>query len=234
MKGLLYKELISCKSNFKVLVGMLVCFAALQIFVSLSQGAATIMFNGAICSLTMFMLCGFLGDMLFSNDEKQPWNAFVASTPGGMKEQILCKYYVILIINLICLFTQGIIDTIVVAVNGDPMASSSTVTFVLFCAEILAQAFIVPFSVRFGAVGGRSVMITILLAVVGAVGIYFLFGDISFISFDDPFSQLFRFMQSGVPMWIIAALPYASMLLYYLSYKVSEKVYRKDVENYGE
>ena len=64
--------------------------------------------------------------------------------------------------------------------------------------------------------------------------IYLLFGDISFL-LDGNLAEFFASLFSSTSMmWAMALLPAASLVIFYLSYLVSLKMYRKGMESYGQ
>ena len=64
------------------------------------------------------------------------------------------------------------------------------------------------------------------------VVIYALFGDITFLFGDDPVAAITEFLTSGNALLVLSLIPAASVLLYYISYLISLKLYRKGAENY--
>ena len=62
--------------------------------------------------------------------------------------------------------------------------------------------------------------------------VYALFGNISFFFQEDILKSLMDYLQSEKVIFIISFIPYISVLMYYLSYRISLALYRKGVDTY--
>lgn len=96
------------------------------------------------------------------------------------------------------------------------------------------MAFVVPFIAYFGAEHGKNVMMVFFLGIIAIILIWVMFGDISFLinNRDKGFWAILRMLQSQkVLVWAGALLPYIAVGGYYLSYRISLKLYRKGVNN---
>ena len=109
-----------------------------------------------------------------------------------------------------------------------------TAIFNIFVITVLYNAVTMPFLIRYGGDKGLATAGIALGAVVFTVIVYFLFGDISFLYVDDPMGAIMELLTSEGMLFITAILPYISLLLYYLSYRISLKLYRKGAEDYGQ
>ncbi len=232
MKGLLYKEFLMMKPHL-IFIGVVQLVASIfMIVMALLKNDP--MFINMVCYFLMIYLLSILDSDAVAHDEKRSWIIFVSSTPDTMVGQIRCKYYFSLILNLILLFWNYYIDMVTMAICGDPTASACQVFLVLFCIFILYKAILLPFNIRFGTKSGSAVMGISTMALLTIAGLYFLFGDISFLYKGNFEEFIMNFFNNNGVLWIIAILPYVAAAGYYLSYKISTKIYRKGVENYGE
>ena len=235
MRGLLYKEFYQFRIDFWIITGLeiLLCGLSITSVVTFDPSEpqwTIIMLLASIYTLSI-MLGSILCSEFFSKDEKRPWNHFAMALPQTEAGQVLAKYYAVLLVHLYVLFVCFIADTIAVVVVGDSSISAMTVAVVVFCIRMLVMVFEIPFVLRFGAQTGTTVEGTVAGILFVAIGIYLLFGDISFLLQENFWEALMEWIQSGNVVWVLAILPYITGVFYYLSYRVSLKLYRKGVEN---
>lgn len=240
MTGLLYKELkIHCKQMLLFLLGM-IAYPVMMIFLITTQseelGEECILLFG-MASLIAFIVGGTFEDMLFSDDERRKWAYYVTSTPTGIKGHIGAKYLFTL---LFAMFTL----TLLILVNGlamdlnDTFMNVSSIVVVFFYLQLLMRSIEFPLIVRFGGKTGGMVKVLALVAIVCAVGVYALFGDIS--KFGDPdkfWDWLFTTLNDPenakkIMLWFGLATA-AILPIYYISYRLSVKLYLKGAENYA-
>ncbi len=235
MRGLLYKEFYQFRLDFWIIAGLEILLCGLSITSAVTTDPSEPQWTAIMVLATIYTLSIMLGSILcsefFSKDEKRPWNHFAMALPQTDKGQVQAKYYAVLLIHLFVLFVCFITDTIVVFIAGDSSISAITVAVVVFCIRLVVMAFGIPFILRFGAQTGTTVEGVVAGIFFVAIGIYLLFGDISFLLQENFWEALMEWIQSGNVVWVLALLPYITGVLYYLSYRVSLKLYRKGVEN---
>lgn len=238
MAGQIYKNLYLCKSSI-IFITVLAIISSGICIATTALGSATPSFNAseytflfAICYYFIFFTGTISLTTLFTCDERATWVSFCYSTPGSAKCQVLAKYYTMLLVNIWITFICFISDTIVSLIN--PGGSVITAIFEILVITVLYNAVTIPFFIRFGGDKGLATAGIALGAVVFAVIVYFLFGDISFLYVDNPIAAIMEFLSSDTMLFIIAILPYIAFLLYYLSYRISLKLYRKGAEDYGQ
>lgn len=239
MKGLLYKEILLSKQWLIFLACMEAVFSAAVIILAVcvkNEDPGIVMATHIIIAAAMYFISGILDDTYFSHDENSKWSIFVAATPGTMKEQILCKYYIILLENLLILFWGYILDIVTAAVLDDVTAFAGQFYFLFFSISLFIKAFINAFNVRFGSDVGKIAFGISVAVIFGLIALWFLFGDISgFMDMEKSLMDLItEFLSDKVIIWIMTLLPYVAVISYYLSYRISAKIYRKGVENYAE
>lgn len=241
MRGLLYKEFHQFKADLYALAGLLVFFGGVCITNSVTAEAETpqeltmgIIVISSLIYFVLLLLGSILCSEFFTKDEKRPWNHFVMSLPPAVKGQVQAKYYAVLVVHLMMLFGCFVMDAIVVVLSGNVQNSAITVGILMFCFRILVMAFEIPCMFRFGAQQGTNVEGAFCVVIcVGGV-IYGLFGDISFFLQENVWKAFMEWLMSGNAIWVIALLPYAAAVAYYVSYRISLKLYRKGVESSGE
>ncbi|MBD5136523.1 MAG: ABC-2 transporter permease [Lachnospiraceae bacterium] len=232
MRGLLYKEFYQFKSD------MYLVFAFLLLLIFPCVGSTgdpeLISMVLSLCYMIALLLGGMLSSEFFSKDEKRSWSNFVFSLPQTEKGQVTAKYYAVLLFHLLVLFVCFVIDTIVVAIYGSVTVSGIMAAVIVFAWRILVCAIKIPFMLRFGSMMGNVVEAACFGMILMLLGVYALFGDISFFLQDNIRDALVAFVTSGNVIWILALLPYVAGVAYYLSYRVSLKAYREGAESYGQ
>ena len=238
MRGLLYKDFYQLRRDMYFVFGLQVVESIMCIistFTIKQESDPESLCRLLSLSYILFLALGSLmSSGFFSNDEKRPWSNFAISLPQTGKGQVAAKYYSVLIVNLMILFICFVTDTIVVALYGSTAVSGMMVGVLFFVTRILVNAIAIPFMLRFGATMGANVEAACVGIILILLGVYALFGDISFFLSDHILDALITFVTSGNVIWIVALLPYAAILAYYVSYRVSLKVYRKGAESYGQ
>ena len=178
------------------------------------------------------MLSGLTSNMVFQTDENKTASAFAISLPQGGKGHIQSKYWYLLIMLLTTLFITFISDTISFCFLGGKFSAAMVLIF-LFSGRLLMFAIEIPFMVRFGVMKGIKIKGIIVSVILLLVITYFLFGDISWLLYsDDPAKTLINWLQSGDILLILSLLPPFSIFAYWLSCKISVKLFRKGAENY--
>ncbi len=233
MKGLLYKEFLLYRGYALVMLWVYVMIAACCITMPIiGIKGDELMALLALWYWMYFAMSGFLTSELFRKDERQSWNSFVTSLPGAVKSAVQCKYYTMLLIHLVTLFGLFVLDCIVVGVANDLACSALIAVVMIFCWRMFMNAVELPFILRFGYVSGMWVKGTVLLIMLTGAIVYGLFGDISFFVEGNVSQKIKDFFLEGNAIWILALFPYIAVGAYYLSYRISLKLYQKGAENY--
>ncbi len=236
MKGLLYKEAVLSKP-WLIFLAFIEAVCIVAICINESGIELSMVFN-ICCALIMYLLTGIVdNNSHFAPDEKNNWRIFVSATPGTMREQILCKYLFILFENMAILVVGIFLDFVVMFMTLSFSLAASAVIFVAFCAVLFAKALVLPFLVRFGAVIGEKIFLIVFTLLLVAAGGYFLFGDVSFLNGDNRksiYEFIFGIVCSNAFKWISILLPLVAGGAYWLSYRISLKLYRKSMDCFGE
>ncbi len=237
MSGLLYKNFRINFSSFllNVIVTLICC--AIAIVVSILNGTALIAENyGDMMFFLLyyfaFMMPSLTSNLLFEADESKTACAFAMSLPQCGKGHVESKYWYILIQYLLVLFIAFITDTVTYGICGGTFTASALLV-ILFSWRLLLTAIEVPFVIRFGSQKGVAIKGLVVTFVILLVMIYFMFGDISWlINSDEPLKAFMEWLKSGKILFPISLFPFISCGAYYLSCKISVKVFRKGAENY--
>ncbi len=186
----------------------------------------------AACYFLAFWLPSMAISSLFAVDESRTCCAFTMSLPQGAKGHVEAKYYYILILNVSILFLTFISDTITCAMLGG-VVNNSAMIVIIFVFSLLLSAIEIPFMIRFGSQRGVAIKGAVIGGVFIIAALYFLFGDISWLlSDDDPLEAFMMWLQSGdIVIWL-GLFPYFCIAAYYVSCRISVKLFRKGAENY--
>lgn len=234
MRGLLYKNFLLYRIGIIVIGCFQVVSSATVLIMTVADLYAPderMMFSMWLYFL-VFLLAGLLEQWTFMPDEKRNVSSFIISAPGGAKGHIQSKYCTILIIDLMILNCCVMTDAAACAVSGTTVYSIGAICMLFFCINLFFSAFSTPFYIRFGSLHGNGIKYGALGVVILIIGIYGLFGDISFLFGDDPTAAIAEFFSGGNALLILSLIPAVSVLLYYVSYKISLVMYRKGAENY--
>lgn len=240
MYGLLYKELVLNKKNlFGIALGELTLSSLVllpPIFNDSNEEAQFIM--GLLSIFVFFMMFPILGMMIasiFETDEIKKWAYFVSSSPVTEVGHIQAKYLFTLLLY-IALFVWCYFLSDISAVFGG--SANLMIAFEMLWIMLLTNAIEFPFIVRFGSKFGGYVKTAITTALALAAFEFFLFGNTS--AFFDPERLLALFEKlsdasamSDITLIVLAAFPFVSAGLYFISYKISCKLYLKGAEEYA-
>lgn len=234
MRGLLYKNFLLYRTGI-IFIG---CFQAVASAMILIMTAANFYTDEERTGFSLelyflvFLLSSLIEQQMFTPDEKRTVSSFIISAPGGARGHIQSKYYTILIINLLILNCCFMTDAAACAISGTTVYSIGALCMLFFCINLFFSAFSTPFYIRFGSLLGNGIKYGTLGVVVLIIGVYALFGDISFLFGNDPLAAIAEFLSSGNALLILSLIPAVSVLLYYVSYRLSLVMYRKGAENY--
>lgn len=242
MSGLLYKNWRQMFGTLMVILGTQVLCSITTIIFALfnSSGgelsndeAAFVLFVSAFMSFAIFFFIHLTySDGLFAKDEKHSVTNFVISAPTGLAGQIRSKYYFVFAEYIAFLFIQYITDVIVCGIVNDSAVSASLLIMVLFSIMLILTAVEIPFIVRFGSSHGLQVKGAALAVIVFIIAVYFLFGDISIFDEPDILAALQEKMSDAVTLGTTAVICGGAIPIYYMSYRISVKLYKKGAESY--
>ncbi len=230
MRGLLYKQIMTFRLPAAAVMLSHLYFAVFAVLSELDGKGGNIW--AVLEMIVPFVLFSVCSGELFRYDERDKWCCFAASTPQTSKGQVLVKYYFTLAAHVVILFLCFLADCLFVALRGDIAATNMMIGYIFFCVSLMMNALEFPFYFRFGSEHGGQVKTASVLTVVLLLCIYGLFGDISFL-LDGNFSDTLKDLLSGsTALWALTLLPAAALTLFYLSYRISLRMYRKGMESY--
>lgn len=189
--------------------------------------------TSAFVYVILFLITGATANV-FEEDESKKWAFFITSTPETHVGQIREKYIFTLLMYVAVYLWCNITAYFTAVFNG---TASILLAFVMFCVMLIAHAIEFPFLVRFGSKAGAQLKTTLLIAVMVVAFEYIFFGDLSIFGSPEAIADfIVKLSDSGalsdITLVLMAILPYFAVGLYYLSYKISCKLYLKGAEEY--
>lgn len=241
MAGLLYRELVLNKKN-------LLCMALSEMAVSLlmflplifkddnlglEPGAVTFLLS-VFVFIMGFLVLGMMTAAIFEADESKKWAYFITSTPMTDVSQIKEKYLFTLLLYIVLLVWCYFLAVLLAALGG---SANVMIAFMMMCIMLLTNAIEFPFIVRFGSKAGSHIKTAVMLLVMVIAFEYIFFGDLSIFGSFEKFFEFFErlsdtTLMSDIALVLLAVFPYIAVGLYYLSYKLSCKLYLKGAEEY--
>ena len=237
MSGIIYKNFLAYRLDLIALGAMdaisIIVILLATAFAPAHSQEGILMSVCPMIYFAMFFMVSIFDHQLFAADEKRTIGSFNISCPSGAKGHVEGKYYTLLIVNIATLVICFLTDTIICLIADSTMYSMGSSLMIFFCMNILYTAFANPFYLRFGIQLGNNVKFGSLGALVVIGLIYFLFGDISFILESENLMETVMTLLSGdTAMIILSIFPAVSILLYWVSCKISIPLYKKGVEAY--
>lgn len=239
MAGLLYREIVLNKKNLLGMAGGLTVMSLIMFmpFIVEDGFMETETLTALLSVFVFFMLFLVLGLMtasIFEADESKKWAYFITSTPLTDVSQIKEKYIFTLLLYIALFIWCYFLAVLSAALGG---AANAMVAFVMLCVMITANAIEFPFLVRFGSKAGSYVKTSIIMLLMLIAFEYIFFGDLSIFGGSEKIYELFEklsdtSLMSDISLVLLAVFPYISAGLYFLSYKLSCKLYLKGAEEY--
>ncbi|MDE6709717.1 MAG: ABC-2 transporter permease [Oscillospiraceae bacterium] len=241
MAGLLYRELVLNKKN---LLGMALGEMAVTLLmfmplifededIGLEPSVITALLS-VFVFIVGFLVLGMMTAAIFEVDESKKWAYFITSTPLTDVSQIKEKYLFTLLLYVALFIWCYFLAVLSAALGG---SANVMIAFMMMCIMLLTNAIEFPFIVRFGSKAGSHIKTAVMLIVMVIAFEYIFFGDLSIFGSFDKFWAFFErlsdtTLMSDIAIVLLAVFPYIAVGLYYLSYKISCKLYLKGAEEY--
>lgn len=237
MSGLIFKEFYQ---NRKLLWFVFLPFLLIPgtIISEAARGtsANSIMMSVMLYEVIIIMFGYMVTAEMMKYDERRAWAAFIVSTPQAARGQVASKYYFSLIVLIGSVFVSYFYDVVACAA-ADLDFSALPFTSSLFFLLLLMLSVEIPFSIRFGSVNGNKYRAIIVILLLFAGMVYLLFGDISIFGEPEKIAEsLIKIVNGeGIPdalLILMGIFPYFSIAMFYLSYKLSCRLYIKGIESF--
>ena len=206
MIGFIKKDIALIKSSIKLL-GVLIIIYAVMAFI----GEMDISFILPFMSIVIMI-------STFSYDSFNKWDAYSISLPDGKRNNVKAKYIVtlvmILIVSLITTILSCIISYNNMKIIDFEQIAISTLSMIF--STVLVLSFMYPVIYKFGVEKARiGIFITVfVIAIICSLISNFL--DLSFVI------KTLSFIEN----YIVIILIISSIIMVFISYKISEKIFR--------
>ncbi len=233
MKGLVYKE---WKQNRWFILSMILCGFTPLLVLLLLRGEIPNADNTALRIgglIAGFFAAGALQMMVLRGDDRKLWGYWITASADGYKGFLRVKYEMIFGMIVLLLFSLQFVDMGYCAVAADigmtDVGSISDVALLLGFVQILFRAIDIPFTYRFGSKKGSLIKLicTVILAIFLSV-ILILNAD-NMDNITDIGKKVFNEHNSSL---ILSVGLVVCIALYYISYRITCRLYLKGVEQY--
>ena len=252
MRGLIYKDLYLVKS--KVIAGSVsILFIIFLMYVLYATVIEKVLFPTEMAAvITDLMIVMYIGALsygyIIKADTKKQWGFYGMALPGSAKLIVGAKYMTVFIMYLISYIICVLNDLMIGLFFGKAVDMSLLVLmFMLF--QMFLNAIEMPLAFRFGTDKAAGIRIFIITVVVLIISIYLLFGNIEWLMAEDglvkTIIRLFNdnadsgTMSYELQQFIkrltyinyieMAVFTHLMVFAYYISYRISCKVFRKGV-----
>lgn len=233
MTGLVYKE---WKQNRWYILSMIVCgFAPLIVLLIMHDeikdiGDTPIRIGGLIAG---FLAAGALQMLVLRGDDRKLWGYWITASADGYKGFLRVKYEMIFGMIVLFMFSVQLMDMCFIAVAADMGTSDamqiSGIALPLCFVQILLRAVDIPFVYRFGSKKGSFVkMICLIVLTIILLALLILNTD----RYDTIIAMCKKVINVQNSSLILSVGLVVCLALYYLSYRITCRLYLKGVEQY--
>lgn len=207
MLGLIKKDLFLIKSNLKILGILFIVYGFMTI-----QGEMDLSFVLSFMSVIIMI-------STFSYDTFNKWDAYAITLPNGRKNSVRAKYLATIILIAITSIITVILAVMISYVNTKTIDVESIFQTILgaILATSLLQSFMYPVIYKFGVEKARIGIFIVVFGITFIAGIIARFIDLK---------PIFQALDNLGNYWMII-LPIIIIVILYLSYKISEGIYKK-------
>lgn len=209
MIGLLKKDLLVIKRNFKPmqLLIILVCI------IPLTQNPQ---FALPIFGSIVVFFFSTTAISIFSYDESARWDRYEPALPFKRKKLVGEKYILSIIFILSSTFISLLVSFLMTVYASIPIYQMLNATLISFLISLVYFSIMLPAIYKFGIELGRNILYVIILlpvSIITIIGMFKIKIDLGFI-----YNNYIFFKQ---------VLLVLTILIFYLSYKLSVKIYEK-------
>lgn len=245
MAGLIYKEFMVNRKMILSIIAVVVIMSFAIIFMPSSSPVL----DGVSIALPFCLFLGIdfvlVGEAVqngtFDADERKKWADYIISSPMTDKGQVFSKYCFSMVCSAVLILWSIFLDAVINAVYNVTISGITQMAIVIFFSlTTLARSIEFPFYIRFGKKYGDKLRSFLGMFLLFIAIVYMLFGDLSIFALDK-LKEFFTFLLFPSPeaempvaaqilMGVIYLLPAVSMIAYYVSYRISVKLYKKGAE----
>lgn len=206
MKGLIVKDLLLIKENWKQLLIFVLIFIVIGL-----EGNQILTFVPVFLSLMVLL-------STFSYDDYNKWNSYAVTLPNGRKNIVRAKYIASICLSAFAILFTYLLITISGMMNHHLNLEETAVTLLgCWSAVVLLQSFMYPLIFKVGLEKGRIFLFVFFIGVSALLGLVFQNIKISL-----PVEVI-----SFLNHYLVIILPLVMIILLYISYKISEKIVQK-------
>lgn len=219
MKGLIIKDLLQLKSYFKTLI----IFMFIFVCVSLEPENTS---TDGILTIMMTLGLGMFGMATFSYDEMAKANKYILTFPLTKKEVVLSKYVLQIILTLTGAILGSILSVIISLVLSKNIPNFIDLISIALGGLFgigLVESIQMPCFYKMGAEKGRIYMFIITVAVAFIAGGIVMFAEKVINNFSIDLNSISNVLETFLPLVLLGLV----LLEYFISYKISYKIYSK-------
>lgn len=219
MKGLIIKDLLQLKSYFKTLI----IFMFIFVCVSLEPENTS---TDGILIIMMTLGLGMFGMATFSYDEMAKANKYILTFPLTKKEVVLSKYVLQFLLTITGAILGSILSVIISIVLSKDMPNFIDLISIALGGVFgigLVESIQMPCFYKMGAEKGRIYMFIITVAVAFIAGGIITLGEKVINNFSIDLNSINNILETFLPLVLLGLV----LLEYFISYKISYKVYSK-------
>ncbi len=207
MLGFIKKDLLMIKSNIKILVILLIIYALMNF-----QGQMDLSFLIPFMSVMIMM-------STFSYDTFNKWDAYAVTMPNGRKNSVRGKYIATIILISATTILITALTVIISYTKTNVIDFENIIGSIVgsIFATILLQSLMYPAMYKFGPEKARIGIFVIIFGIAIIGGVVAKYVDLS---------SIIKMLESIDAYWMIV-FPVAMILMLYISYKISERIYLK-------
>ena len=207
MLGFIKKDLLMIKSNIKIFVILLLIYVAMAF-----QGQMDLSFLLPFMSVMIMM-------STFSYDAFNKWDAYAVTMPNGRKNSVRAKYLATIILISITTIIITVLSLIISYTKNNTIDFENIIgtIFGSLFATILLQSLIYPAMYKFGPEKARIGLAAIIFSIAVIGGFFVKYIDLS---------SIIKMLDFIGEYWIII-FSMAMIIMLYVSYKISQKIYLK-------
>lgn len=219
MKGLIIKDLLQLKSYFKTLI----IFMFIFVCVSLEPENTS---TDGILIIMMTLGLGMFGMATFSYDEMAKANKYILTFPLTKKEVVLSKYVLQFLLTITGAILGSILSVIISIVLSKDIPNFIDLISIALGGMFgigLVESIQMPCFYKMGAEKGRIYMFIITVAVAFIAGGIVMFAEKMINNFSIDLNSINSILETFLPFVLLGLV----LLEYFISYKISYKVYSK-------
>ena len=233
MTGLVYKE---WKQNRWYILSMILCgFAPLLVLLLMREeipaaGDTALRIGGLIAG---FLAAGALQMLVLRGDDRKLWGYWITASADGYRGFLRVKYEMIFAMIVLFLFTLQCVDRGYCAAAADmgmtEVGEISGIAVLLCFVQILLRAIDIPFVYRFGSKKGSLIKLICLIVLAIILLAMLILNTERFDTIIEMGKKVFSVQNSSL---ILSVGLMICLSLYYLSYRITCRLYLKGVEQY--